>query len=79
MAIRSDVIMTPVVIKFSDSIILSQGILFEEYFGCSVCMENILYEDISFSIKKCYNQYKTSKKFGISIIVILCIIFLFDI
>ena len=79
MAIRSDVIMTPVVIKFSDFIILSQGILFEEYFGCSVCMENILYEDISFSIKKCYNQYKTSKKFGISIIVILCIIFLFDI
>ena len=46
MAIRSDVIMTSVVVKFSDFIILSPGILFEEYFGCSVCMEKILYEDI---------------------------------
>ena len=79
MAIRSDVIMTLVEVKFSDFMILSPGILFKEYFGCSVCMEKILYEDISFYIKKCYNQYKTFKKFGISIIVVLCIIFFFDI
>ena len=36
MAIRSDVIMTLVVVKILDFIILSQVILFEEYFGCSV-------------------------------------------
>ena len=36
MAIRSDVIMTSVVVKILDFIILSQGILLEEYFDCSV-------------------------------------------
>ena len=36
MAIRSDVIMTSVVVKILDFIILSQEILLEEYFGCSV-------------------------------------------
>ena len=36
MAIRSDVIMMSVVVKILDFIILSQEILLEEYFGCSV-------------------------------------------
>ena len=36
MAIRSDVIMMSVVVKILDFIILSQGILLEEYFDCSV-------------------------------------------
>ena len=75
MAIRSDVIMMSVVVKILDSIILSQGILLEEYFDCSV-----------FSVKKWLFLllillcYKTFAKFGISrCSVILSIIFLYDI
>ena len=84
MAIKSEVIMTLVVVKVSNFMILSLGILLEEYFGSSVCMEKILYEEISFSTKTCLFLllilcYKTFTKFGISIIVILCIIYLFDI